>query len=100
MQELDTQICSDHYQIPADSSIKQWCALMLQGIAMMGRHLHLKFDELANLMAEVGFEDVVVIPFKQPIGQWPADSTLKQAGAIQLVAMLQGLESLSLAIFC
>ena len=73
---------------------------MRQGIQVMGRRLDLHFDKLADLMREVGFEDVHVYPYRQPIGQWPADPTLKQSGAIQLVAMLQGMESLSLAIFC
>lgn len=73
---------------------------MREGIQVMGRKLDLQFDKLADLMREVGFEDVYVVPYRQPIGQWPADPTLKQSGAIQLVAMLQGMESLSLAIFC
>jgi SAM-dependent methyltransferase len=98
--ELSTRISSDHYQIPEDSAISQWCAHMRQGIQVMGRHLDLKFNEIADLMKEVGFEDVTLIPYKQPIGAWPADIILKEAGAIQLVAMLEGMESLSLAIFC
>ena len=100
IQELTTQISSDHYTIPETSAIKQWCSLMCQGIGVMGRHLDLNFQEIANTIRDVGFEDVTVIPFKLPIGAWPANSTLKEAGAIQLVAMLEGMESLSLAIFC
>ncbi|KIV97497.1 hypothetical protein PV10_01247 [Exophiala mesophila] len=98
--EITTRISSDHYTIPENSSIQKWCRLMRQGIQVMGRRLDLHFDKLADLMREVGFEDVHVYPYRQPIGQWPADPTLKQSGAIQLVAMLQGMESLSLAIFC
>lgn len=100
LQELTTQISSDHYEIPETSAIKEWCGHMRQGIEVMGRRLDLKFDEIANMIREVGFEDVTVIPFKQPIGAWPANPTLKEAGAIQLVAMLEGMEGLSMAIFC
>jgi len=57
------------------------------------------FEKVAELMRGVGFVDVIVKPFKVPIGTWPADSTLKQAGSVQLVAMLEGIEGLSLAVF-
>jgi SAM-dependent methyltransferase len=100
IQELTTRICSDHYTIPETSSIKQWCSLMRQGIEIMGRRLDHDFQDVAQMIRDVGFEDVTVIPFKLPIGAWPANPTLKEAGAIQLVAMLEGMESLSLAIFC
>ncbi|EXJ81603.1 hypothetical protein A1O1_07668 [Capronia coronata CBS 617.96] len=99
LHELNTNIHSDHYTIPEDSSIKQWGALMRQGIQVMGRHLDLNFDELANLLRDVGFQDVTVTPYKQPIGQWPSDPVMRQSGAIQLVALLEGMESMSLAVF-
>ncbi|EXJ82372.1 hypothetical protein A1O3_06185 [Capronia epimyces CBS 606.96] len=99
LHEFNMDIRSDHYTIPEDSNIKQWRALMEQGIQVMGRHLDLKFDEIANLLREVGFEDVTVRPYKQPIGQWPSDPVLRQSGTIQLLALLEGLESMSLAVF-
>ncbi|KAK5077440.1 hypothetical protein LTR24_009654 [Lithohypha guttulata] len=54
---------------------------------------------MEELMREVGFVDVTVKLFKVPIGTWPANPTLKQAGSVQLVAMLEGLEGLNLAVF-
>jgi hypothetical protein len=72
---------------------------MVEGIRVMGRRLDLEFEEMASMMREAGFEDVTVKPHRLPIGQWPADPTLKQAGALQLVAMLEGIDSLSLAVF-
>jgi ubiquinone/menaquinone biosynthesis C-methylase UbiE len=99
MQELITRICSDHYEIPEDSSIQRWCQLMVEGIRVMGRRLDMPFEEMVDLMQEAGFEDVTIKPFRVPIGQWPADPVLKQAGRLQLLAMLEGIESLSLAVF-
>jgi len=72
---------------------------MRQGIVGMGRRLDLNFEELGDLMRQVGFVDVVVRPFKIPIGRWPADPRLKEAGLFQLYAMLEGVEALTLAIF-
>jgi hypothetical protein len=66
---------------------------------MMHRTLDLDFDKLAELMREVGFIEVVLRPFKIPIGRWPSDPKLKEAGALQLVAMVEGIEALSMAIF-
>lgn len=65
----------------------------------MNRILDLDFEKLAEQMRDVGFVDVVLRPFKIPIGKWPLDPQLKEAGMLQQVAMLEGVESLSLAIF-
>ena len=65
----------------------------------MDRHLDLDFEKLAEWMREVGFTDVVLRPVKIPIGSWPADPQLKMAGQLQQVAMLEGIEALTLAIF-
>ncbi|KAJ9656390.1 hypothetical protein H2198_004968 [Neophaeococcomyces mojaviensis] len=97
--EITTHIRSDHYNIVSENAILRWTTLLKQGIEQMGTTLDLDFDRLANLMREVGFVDVTVKPFKHPIGTWPADPVLKQAGSIQLVAMLEGLEGLSMAVF-
>jgi hypothetical protein len=72
---------------------------MREGIVKMQRTLELDFEKLAELMREVGFTYVTLQPFKIPIGRWPADPKLKEAGALQQVAMLEGIEALSLAIF-
>ncbi|KAL2397735.1 Methyltransferase pytC [Exophiala dermatitidis] len=93
------QIRSDQYPPSEDSSIKQWCALMNQGIQVMGRCLDLDPNEITDLLHEVGFEDVTVTTYQQPIGQWPEDLVLRQSGAMQLLALLEGMEGLSLAVF-
>lgn len=73
---------------------------MRQGIQVMDRRLDLDFDEITRMVRSAGFENVVVVPYKQPIGSWPLDRTLKEAGITQFVAMMEGLESLSLKVFC
>jgi len=97
--EMTADLRSDHYKIPEDNPILKWTILLKQGIQMMGSTLDVDFDSMKELMREVGFVDVIVKPFKVPIGTWPANPTLKQAGSVQLVAMLEGLEGLSLAVF-
>lgn len=97
--EMSASIHSDHYKIPEDNAILRWTALLKRGMQRMGSTLEVDFDKIASLMHEVGFVDVVIKPFKVPVGTWPRDQTLKQAGSVQLVAMLEGMEGLSLAIF-
>lgn len=97
--EMTTRISSDHYAIPEDNSIVKWTTLLKQGIRAMGSILDVDFDKMAEVMRQVGFVDVTVKPFKVPIGTWPANPTLKEAGSVQLVAMLEGIEGLSLAVF-
>jgi hypothetical protein len=97
--DLATRIKSDHIPIPEDSQVDKWCQLMREGIVIMHRKLDLDGERLADLMREVGFTEVVLRPFKIPVGSWPADAQLKTAGQLQQVAMLEGIEALTLAIF-
>jgi hypothetical protein len=99
LHDLFTNISSDHGPIAEDSAVREWCHLMREGIVKMQRTLELDFEKLAELMREVGFTYVTLQPFKIPSGRWPADPKLKEAGALQQVAMLEGIEALSLAIF-
>ena len=50
-------------------------------------------------MEEAGFVDVTIRNFKLPIGPWPADEKLRDAGQFALLAMLEGLFGISVAIF-
>lgn len=48
-------------------------------------------------MEDAGFVNVVSREFKIPIGVWPANQKLREAGAFQLMAMLEGIQGLTLA---
>ena len=97
--ELWSQTRADHIELKDDMPAKRWADLMAEGVGKMGRDMRPEGGELKTMLEDIGYVDVVHMPFKVPIGTWPADKTLKQAGAHQLVAMLDGIQSLSLAIF-
>lgn len=99
LMEVTAVIKSDHFTITADNPIQIWTNYLRQGVEAFGSSVDIDFEKVESLMREVGFVDVVRKPFKVPIGTWPADPLLKKSGAIQLVAMLEGIESLSLAAF-
>lgn len=54
---------------------------------------------LKKQILEAGFVDVEVKEFKIPIGQWPKDPKIREIGAFQLVAMLEGIGGLTMALW-
>lgn len=50
-------------------------------------------------MESAGFTNIAVREFKIPIGPWPEDRKMRNIGAYQLVAMLEGLEALTLRLW-
>ena len=55
--------------------------------------------DLGEDMKAAGFVDIVVKEFKLPMGPWPADEQLRQAGLATMVATLDGCFGMSLKIF-
>jgi hypothetical protein len=99
-QEFDLIALSDDGSLAADSAVLKWCTLLCQG-ALSGGGLQLRLQPatLKAAMEEAGFVDVVIKDFKLPIGLWPADARLREAGKFALGSMLHGLHGISVAIF-
>ncbi|KAL8735476.1 MAG: hypothetical protein Q9181_002798 [Wetmoreana brouardii] len=95
--ELDVNAQTDDNSLPADSAITAWCHNQEEAAQKVGMSLRITGDKLKTQMQEAGFVDVVVKEFKMPIGQWPKDKTLREAGAFGLVAMLEGIGGLTMA---
>jgi hypothetical protein len=72
---------------------------MNEGSLIGGFKLRITSDEIRAAIKVAGLTDITVIDLKLLIGIWPKDPTLKEAGKFGLVAMLNGLEGISLAIF-
>ena len=98
-QEFDLQVMCDDDSLPKDSAIVEWCKLLNEGGVAGGMRFRLTSDELKSAMEIAGFEDIKVLGFKLPIGLWPADPKLREAGKFTLGGMLVGLQGVSLAIF-
>lgn len=80
-------------------SFALWCQLQGEAAAKAGLSLRTSGDFLKSLMRRVGYVDVEVKEFRLPIGPWPKDKRLQDAGLLQLSAMLEGIEGLSLRLF-
>lgn len=72
---------------------------MNEGGLKAGFDLRLNSETIRIAMEEPGFKGITVLDLKLPIGLWPADPRLREAGKFGLGAMLQGLQGISLATF-
>ena len=98
-QELDVSVETDDKSLPDQSAINTWCRNQEEAMQKVGMSLRVTGDGLKTQMLQAGFEDVVVKKLKLPIGQWPQDKNLRNAGAFQLVAMLEGISGLTIALW-
>jgi hypothetical protein len=73
-----------------------WCVQQGNAAGRVGINLRSIPSEKANLLRAAGFVDVQVHEFRCPIGPWAADKKMRDAGLLQLSAVLDGLEGLSL----
>ena len=94
-QELSVDARSDDSSLLPDSYIRQWCENQEKGFATINTTLLMSGQWLKDWMEAAGFVNVVIREFKIPIGTWPADPKLREMGAFQLVAMLDGIQGLT-----
>jgi hypothetical protein len=73
-----------------------WCVQQGNAAGRVGINLRSIPSEKADLLRAAGFVDVQVHEFRCPIGPWAADKKMRDAGLLQLSAVLDGLEGLSL----
>jgi SAM-dependent methyltransferase len=98
-QEFDCQVLSDDNTIPEDSKVKEWVRLWNEGMGMIGKTGRCDPEVLAQQMRDAGLINVHILRFKLPIGPWPKQRDLKEAGIYGLAAMLEGMQGLSLRTF-
>lgn len=98
-QELDVDARTDDGSFPTDSWIRKWCENQEAGAQKAGLTIRISGESLKRQMESAGFTNIVVQEFKIPIGPWPEDLKMRNIGAFQLVAMLEGLEALTLRLW-
>jgi SAM-dependent methyltransferase len=98
-QEVDYNRQSDDNTIPPDSRLSFWEREWTRGMEMTGLGGYCRPELVMQQMQNAGFVNVVCRRFKLPVGPWPRDEALRQAGLFGLVNVLEGLQGLSLKIF-
>jgi len=90
---------TDDDTIPADSALKQWGRLFIEGGRKLGRSFTVVADGTQrNAMERAGFVGIDEFDVKQPIGKWPADAALRERGEFVRVTLERDAEGLLLFI--
>ncbi|RDW57226.1 hypothetical protein BP5796_12676 [Coleophoma crateriformis] len=96
--EFESWLKSDDGTLKDDSAISEWQTLMDQASTKFGRRLNIA-ETIEPMLKAAGFVDVVDDIYKNPMNPWPRDRRLKELGAWGNLAMVEGIEAISLALF-
>ncbi len=97
--EFNLAFTSDDGTLSPTGPTVRWCQLMNEGFSKMGTDGHLYPEQMKRQMEQIGYVNCQVIPVKMPIGPWPKNKRLRQAGLWFLVGILEGLTGLSVRLF-
>ncbi|WPH01849.1 S-adenosyl-L-methionine-dependent methyltransferase [Acrodontium crateriforme] len=90
--------CDDGTQ-PLNSAVLRWQNLWNTGIERLGLTGHCYPELMKQQMEDAGFINTSIKCYKMPVGPWPKDPRLKQAGFFNLIGMVDGVSGLSRATF-
>ncbi|KAJ5107355.1 hypothetical protein N7456_004030 [Penicillium angulare] len=93
--ELTIDLFCDDDSLPKDSAASRWGEINRKAAEKCGRPCDL-FATLEKRIQEAGFVDIHVQDQKWPIGPWPRDKLLKEAGLVNLQHWLLGVEGYSM----
>jgi len=98
-QEMDYHGLSDDGTIDPNCRIKFWEDEWTRGVNKVGLRGGCDPDLVVQQMTEAGFINITTLYFKMPIGPWPKDPRLREAGTFGLVNLLEGFHGLSAKVF-
>jgi hypothetical protein len=98
-QEFDLNFTTDDNTQPEDSAVRTWQDHWNDGVRRVGMTGRCNPQAMAEQMMTAGFVNVTVRPYKLPIGTWPKDERLREAGLFCFMGMTRGLTGLSLRVF-
>ncbi|KAG7403854.1 putative methyltransferase tdiE [Fusarium oxysporum f. sp. rapae] len=98
LQEIDVIMKSDDGTLTEDNALLKWNKLLNEAAIKLGRPFE-KTDAFKNIMAEVGFTNIVTTRFKWPTNRWAKDKKYKELGAWNNENTSVALESLTIAPF-
>ena len=98
-QEFDLDFATDDGSLSSDSAIRKWQDLWNEGVTRVGMTGRCDPAKMTEQMTTAGFINVTVRPYKMPVGPWPKNKRLREAGLFNLVGLEDGLSGLSLRVF-
>lgn len=97
IQDIDFPIKCDDGTMPKTSAIYRWSEVLIEASYKLGFKLD-TCGKAKQMMEDVGFVDVVQVPFKWPMNRWPRQRKYKELGMWVLENFTSGLEAMSLAL--
>ena len=97
LQELNCRFHSDDGTVTEDSAMGQWSRHITEAAEKYNRPIP-QHTEYRAMFEKAGFVDVQEVFLKSPSSPWPKDRMLKEVGKFQLLALLQGLEGVSIGL--
>jgi SAM-dependent methyltransferase len=98
-QEVDMSFRCDESSPPADSAYMRWAELWNEGLENLGLTGRCYPERMEEKMKSMGFINVRTHFYRLPVGSWPIEDWQKEAGALNLKALLDGISGLSLKVF-
>ncbi|KAK2613772.1 hypothetical protein N8I77_000660 [Diaporthe amygdali] len=89
--------CDDDTMRP-DGAIKRWSDLMVEAGEKSGFNLSV-CGRAGDMMHEAGFVDIVRIPYKWPINEWPREPKWKEVGRRTAINFREGMSAIMMALF-
>jgi hypothetical protein len=96
LQEMDYKAVIQPTSRNPGTSLMTWCTQQNSAALKVGVKLRTSPTFLKDHLKAAGFVDIVVHEYKLPAGPWPKQKRLRDAGLLQLSAMIDGIEGLSL----
>ena len=97
LQELNCRFHSDDGSVKKDSSLAYWSEMICLAAEKYNRPIPIHTDYVA-MLEKAGFVEIRQVILKSPSNPWPKDKNLKEVGKFQSLALLEGLEGISLAL--
>ena len=97
MCDLDCHPVSDDGSLPDPSQTAAFMNHVHEAGLKVGLDTHAS-GKFAGLARDAGFEDVTSEEFDLPVGGWPKDARLKQAGMFMMVTFRDGLQAIGMGL--
>lgn len=94
--EWSPHIRSINGTLSSDSVLRRWTDNMIEIGVRTGKTWEIA-ENMAGLMGEAGFVDIVEKRFKWPVGPWSSDERMKDIGRWNLLNWEEGMEGWALA---
>ncbi|KAJ4418911.1 hypothetical protein N0V82_005260 [Gnomoniopsis sp. IMI 355080] len=97
VQDVQFPLHCDDSTLAATGALKRWSDLMVEAGDKSGFRLT-TCERAGDMLHEAGFVDIVRIPYKWPINEWPREAKWKEVGRRTGINFRSGIEAMMMAL--